>query len=139
MPKIQFTISCIFYMPLNCKFVRVHVQILFLFLGVRLYICIQLCMYLNIHIYFVNINHFYVVQRSETREYFITSGWYVFCELLEISFKLMWKAFLLYFVFQNDLFLFDTGHVKLTDFGLCKESIFEDNVTHTFCGTIEYM
>ncbi|XP_046840899.1 ribosomal protein S6 kinase beta-1-like [Xenia sp. Carnegie-2017] len=31
------------------------------------------------------------------------------------------------------------GHVKLTDFGLCKESIFEDNVTHTFCGTIEYM
>lgn len=31
------------------------------------------------------------------------------------------------------------GHVKLTDFGLCKESIDEDAVTHTFCGTIEYM
>lgn len=31
------------------------------------------------------------------------------------------------------------GHVKLTDFGLCKERIQDDSVTHTFCGTIEYM
>ncbi|XP_046680607.1 ribosomal protein S6 kinase beta-1-like isoform X2 [Homalodisca vitripennis] len=31
------------------------------------------------------------------------------------------------------------GHVRLTDFGLCKEQIEEGNVTHTFCGTIEYM
>ena len=31
------------------------------------------------------------------------------------------------------------GHVKLTDFGLCKESIDDITVTHTFCGTIEYM
>ncbi|CAF3911039.1 unnamed protein product [Rotaria sordida] len=30
-------------------------------------------------------------------------------------------------------------HVKLTDFGLCKESIYHGGQTNTFCGTIEYM
>lgn len=35
--------------------------------------------------------------------------------------------------------LLDTeGHVKLTDFGLSKERVDQD-LTHTFCGTIEYM
>merc|ERR1711981_1056680 len=32
------------------------------------------------------------------------------------------------------------GHVKLTDFGLCKQNIFtSDGLTKTFCGTVEYM
>ncbi|CAF3430398.1 unnamed protein product [Rotaria sp. Silwood1] len=35
--------------------------------------------------------------------------------------------------------IFFQGHVKLTDFGLCKESIYEGTQTNTFCGTIEYM
>lgn len=39
----------------------------------------------------------------------------------------------------ENILLDSTGHVKLTDFGLCKESIDETTVTHTFCGTIEYM
>ncbi|KER18260.1 hypothetical protein T265_16179, partial [Opisthorchis viverrini] len=30
------------------------------------------------------------------------------------------------------------GHVKLTDFGLSKERVDCDHLTHTFCGTIEY-
>jgi len=31
------------------------------------------------------------------------------------------------------------GHVKLTDFGLSKESIHIGSVTHTICGTVDYM
>jgi p70 ribosomal S6 kinase len=39
----------------------------------------------------------------------------------------------------ENILLDNTGHVKLTDFGLCKESIHDGTITHTFCGTIEYM
>ena len=31
------------------------------------------------------------------------------------------------------------GHLKLTDFGLSKESIFDEKKTFSFCGTVEYM
>lgn len=31
------------------------------------------------------------------------------------------------------------GHVMLTDFGLCKEGVAVGGVTHTFCGTPEYL
>ncbi|KAJ8680255.1 hypothetical protein QAD02_016042 [Eretmocerus hayati] len=39
----------------------------------------------------------------------------------------------------ENILLDQNGHVKLTDFGLCKEHVQGNTVTHTFCGTIEYM
>lgn len=39
----------------------------------------------------------------------------------------------------ENIMLDQHGHVKLTDFGLCKESIQSGKMTYTFCGTVEYM
>ncbi|KPM03612.1 ribosomal protein S6 kinase beta-1-like protein [Sarcoptes scabiei] len=39
----------------------------------------------------------------------------------------------------ENIMLDQFGHVKLTDFGLCKESIHSGKMTYTFCGTVEYM
>jgi len=36
--------------------------------------------------------------------------------------------------------LFDTaGNIKLTDFGLSKPELIEDEVTYSYCGSPEYM
>ncbi|KAK3097834.1 hypothetical protein FSP39_013613 [Pinctada imbricata] len=39
----------------------------------------------------------------------------------------------------ENILLDHEGHIKLTDFGLSKESIFEEKKTYSFCGTVEYM
>lgn len=39
----------------------------------------------------------------------------------------------------ENLLLDSTGHIRLTDFGLCKENVSPDETTSTFCGTPEYL
>ncbi|XP_016372251.1 ribosomal protein S6 kinase 2 alpha-like isoform X6 [Sinocyclocheilus rhinocerous] len=39
----------------------------------------------------------------------------------------------------ENILLDEEGHIKLTDFGLCKEAIDYEKKAYSFCGTVEYM
>jgi len=39
----------------------------------------------------------------------------------------------------ENVLLSSQGHIVLVDFGLCKQNVSEDERTHTFCGTTEYL
>ncbi|XP_017330161.1 ribosomal protein S6 kinase alpha-6 isoform X3 [Ictalurus punctatus] len=39
----------------------------------------------------------------------------------------------------ENILLDEAGHIKLTDFGLSKESVDHDRKAYSFCGTVEYM
>ena len=48
--------------------------------------------------------------------------------------------FFLLFIFQLENLLLDAeGHIKITDFGLCKQEVSHADTTKTFCGTPEYL
>ena len=50
-----------------------------------------------------------------------------------------WRRDVTWLCLYCSILLDSEGQLKLTDFGLSKESIFDEKKTFSFCGTVEYM
>ena len=78
--------------------------------------------------------HLYYEKRfSETR------AKYYICEII-LALEHLHKLNIIFRDLKPDNVVLDNeGHVKITDFGLCKEGIFDGNYTKSFCGSMAYL